>query len=148
MYPENVINDIERLDLLRNIRKELKARELYLIDKAAGIAGKGKEANFGVTRRSSDHIGNYIDDLEAVQEEIRELDLEMERRELHVLEAIANLPNDEGSVMYYRYIKRMSWKQVAGSIHYSENYCMRLRKNAIKRLKNSYFNNLNSNFEK
>lgn len=137
MDPENIINDIARLDLLRNIRKELKARELYLIDKAAGIAGKGQEANFGGTRRSSDHIGNYIDDLEAVQEEIRELDLEMERRELRVLEAISSLPNDEGSVMYYRYIKHLSWKNVAISMNYSAHHCQKLRKKAIERLRES-----------
>ena len=136
MDSENVINDIARLDLLRNIRKELKAKELYLIDKAAGTAGKNQDAHFGGSRKSFDRIGNYIDDLAEIQEKLRELELEMERRELRVLEAIANLPNDEGSVMYYRYIKRMSWKRVAGSVNYSVGQCHKLRKRAIERLKN------------
>lgn len=135
MGPENIIDDIARLDLLRNIRKELKARELYLIDKATGTASKAQDAYFGGTRRSSDRIGNYIDDLAAAQEEIRALDLEMERRELNVLEAIANLPNDEGNVMYYRYIKHMSWKKVAGEVNYSVKQCHRLRRKAMDRLR-------------
>ena len=135
MDPENVINDIARLDLLRNIRRELKARELYLIDKAAGTASKAQDAHYGGTRLSSDRIGNYIDDLSAVQEKIRELDLEMEQRELRVLEAIADLPNDEGNVMYYRYIKHLSWKRVASAVNYSVKQCQRLRKKALKELR-------------
>ena len=136
MDPENVINDIARLDLLRNIRKDLKARELYLIDKATGTASKAQDAHFGGTRRSPDRIGNYIDDLAAVHDKIRELDLEMEQRELRVLEAIANLPNDEGNVMYYRYIKHLSWKRVASSVNYSLKHCQKLRRRAIEMLKN------------
>lgn len=135
MGPKNIIDDIARLDLLRNIRKELKARELYLIDKAAGIAGKNRDASFGGTRQSSDRIGNYIDDLEELQEKIRELDLEMEQRELHVLEAITGLPNDEGNVMYCRYIKRMTWEKVATDVHFSVRHCRRLRRKAIDRLR-------------
>ena len=137
MDPENVINDIARLDLLRNIRKELKAKELYLIDKAAGTAGKNQDAHFGGSRKSFDRIGNYIDDLEEIQEKLRELELEMERRELRVLEAIANLPNEEGSVMYYRYVRRMTWKQVASTMHYSLNQCHVFRRKAIDRIKQS-----------
>ena len=135
MDTENVVNDIERLDLLRTIRKELKARELYLIDKAAGTASKAQDVHFGGTRQSHDRIGNYIDDLSEVKDKIRELDLEMERRELRVLEAIASLPNDEGNVMYYRYIKRMSWKRVASSVNFSVKHCQWLRRKAIEKLK-------------
>lgn len=131
----NVINDIARLDLLRKIRADLKTREIYLIDKASGTASKLHDTYTNSSRHSSDRIGNYIDDLAAVQEEIRELDLEMERRELRVLEAIAGLPNDEGNVIFFRYIKRMSWKRVASSMNYSIKHCQRLRRKAIDLLK-------------
>ncbi len=89
-------------------------------------------SNTGIASRK---VENAVVELTMLSEEIKELISKFNNLKKEVTETIEKLPCNEYAVLHRRYIRYMTWDEIACDLNYSSMQVWRIKKKAIKNLK-------------
>lgn len=89
-------------------------------------------SNTGTVSRK---IENAVIELTMLSNETDALIQKFTNLKKEVIETIEKLPHNEYAVLHRRYIRYMTWDEIAFDLNYSTMQVWRIKKNAIKKLK-------------
>lgn len=90
----------------------------------------------GSTGKPTDKAGQVIANLEELNHQLDKEIAEYTALVDEVIWAINRLPESQHKVIVYRYIKGISWNEIAQTLNYAESYCYELNRKALKYLDN------------
>jgi len=109
----------DRVDALRDNLERITAQ--YGTDPRGGGSGD----------KMSDMIAQIVDILNSLSARLIEIEKKRYAAEL----AIRQLPAQQATVMYLRYIEGMSWEKIAKETHYSRSHLTKIHRAAAERMK-------------
>ena len=89
---------------------------------------------FGLPRgnlSSTDRMADYMEQIEALEVELTERLIELERGRIVVEQAIAKLPARYQPILRLYYVDGLTWDGVADEVGYASSSCRRLRDEAL-----------------
>lgn len=89
-------------------------------------------SNTGTVSRK---VENAVVELTMLDDDTDALIQKFKKLKKEIIEAIEKLPGDEYAVLHRRYIRYMRWEEIAFDMNYSTMQVWRIKKKAIKRLK-------------
>lgn len=134
---------LEELKKLRFYDAAIQAaqeRKADLINKASGLS-RGMAGGIPRSAGHVDKMAEYMVKLERVEDELSRQILAMLELENRVRAEIEQLPDQQATIMHYRYLavnwrkgRRLTWHEVARKTHYDERWCRKIHTAALKRL--------------
>lgn len=93
-------------------------------------------SRYEASETQSDH-GNTAEDTaikwSECQREIERMELELRTIDIETNEVLGNLENkNEYTVLYCRYIKRLTWKEISEATNYSQQHVYKLHTDGVK----------------
>ncbi|MBQ6233557.1 MAG: hypothetical protein IJJ80_08630 [Clostridia bacterium] len=133
---------LEELKKLRFYDAAIQAaqeRKADLINKASGLSRGLSGMPHGAAH--VDKMADYMVKLERVESDLSKQILEMIELENRVRAEIEQLPDQQATIMHYRYLavnwrkgRRLTWHEVARKTHYDESWCKKIHAAALRRL--------------
>lgn len=81
--------------------------------------------------KMSDMVSQIVDILNSLCKQL----IEIEKKRYAAEQEIAQLPAQQATVMYLRYIDGMSWEKIAKKTHYSRSHLTKIHRAAAERMK-------------
>jgi DNA-directed RNA polymerase specialized sigma24 family protein len=120
----NKLEDLkERIERLR-AAMEMGSRQLQLAPVRSGVRDKLADDMAKLDELERQYVG-----------EVAALELEIRAAE----GMLTALPEQQRTVVRLRYIEGLSWRLIARRTHYSERYCLKIHRAALKRTLNDTF---------
>ena len=133
------IEDLKKLRYYDAAIQAAEERKADLMQKASGLT----RSLSGMPHAAAhvDKMAEYMVKLERVEADLSRQLLEMIELENRVRAEIEQLPDQQATIMHYRYLavnwrkgRRLKWYEVARKTHYDERYCRMIHNAALKRL--------------
>ncbi len=133
------IEDLKKLRYYDAAIQAAEERKADLMQKASGLT----RSLSGMPHAAAhvDKMAEYMVKLERVEADLSRQLLEMVELENRVRAEIEQLPDQQATIMHYRYLavnwrkgRRLTWHEVARKVHYDERYCRMIHSAALKRL--------------
>ena len=130
---EEWLEQVAKLDQLI-IGKLAERDKLYSL--ATSTAAKLPDGMpFNNTGSVSRKIENAVVNYTTIDEETDALIFKFKEQRKQVINALEQLPSDEYAVLHRRYIRYMSWDEIADDLGYCRIQVWRIKKKALKNLK-------------
>jgi DNA-directed RNA polymerase specialized sigma subunit len=133
------IEDLKKLRYYDAAIQAAEERKADLMQKASGLT----RSLSGMPHAAAhvDKMAEYMVKLERVEADLSRQLLEMVELENRVRAEIEQLPDQQATIMHYRYLavnwrkgRRLTWHEVAKKTHYAESHCRMIHSAALKRL--------------
>lgn len=124
----NVVEWLERIELLDELIKSKQLEYDEALELAANTTSKAPDGMpFSNSGQVSDRVGNGAVDLATLAQEKLILKDKYIRAKEEVIKTLEQLPTKEYKVLYRKYIRYMSWEDVAKDTDYSYTQVWRIK---------------------
>ncbi len=133
------IEDLKKLRYYDAAIQAAEERKADLMQKASGLT----RSLSGMPHAAAhvDKMAEYMVKLERVEADLSRQLLEMIELENRVRAEIEQLPDQQATIMHYRYLavnwrkgRRLTWREVAHRTHYSVDHCHTIHRVALRNL--------------